>query len=107
VWGRRMRGRRSSGFFGSLSAAGIDVKSQCAETFVELRQRIALLLERAQATGAVRDDVDTPDVIGLVVGSCLAAEQSGLAATSAEQSGLAATSSERMLDVVLDGLRGR
>jgi AcrR family transcriptional regulator len=83
--------------FDSLSAAGIDVKSQCAETFDVLRERIELLLERAQGAGAVRNDVTAPDVIGLVVGSCLAAEQSGLAATSPE----------RMLDVVLDGLRGR
>lgn len=80
----------------ALSVAGVDIKSRCAALFDELQIRIQHLLERAAAFGAVRSDVTTAEVIGLVVGACHAAEQVGLGAAP-----------ERMLDVVCDGLRPR
>jgi AcrR family transcriptional regulator len=80
----------------ALSVAGVDIKSQCAAIFDELQAGIRHLLDRAAATGAVRGDVTTADVIGLVVGACHAAEQAGLGATP-----------ERMVEVVCDGLRPR
>ena len=81
--------------FAALATAGIDIKSQCAETYDRMRQAIERLLERAQRAGAVRTDIDGTEAIGLVVGTCLAAEQSpGFAG-----------SPERMLEVVFDGMR--
>ncbi|MGO9457152.1 MAG: TetR/AcrR family transcriptional regulator [Acidimicrobiales bacterium] len=81
--------------FTALATAGIDIKSQCAETYERMRQAIERLLERAQRAGAVREDIDGTEAIGLVVGTCLAAEQSpGFAG-----------SPERMLEVVFDGMR--
>jgi AcrR family transcriptional regulator len=81
----------------ALSTAGIDIKSQCAETYDRMYQAIDGLLKRAQRAGGVREDIDTSEAIGLVVGTCLAAEQSPSAAGS----------SERMLEVVIDGMRPR
>ena len=81
--------------FAALATAGIDIKSQCAETYDRMHQAIERLLERAQRAGAVRTDIDGTEAIGLVVGTCLAAEQSpGFAG-----------SPERMLEVVFDGMR--
>jgi AcrR family transcriptional regulator len=78
----------------ALMVAGVDIKSRCAPTFDELQAGLGRLLERATACGAVRGDVTAAEVIGLVVGACHAAEQSGLGATS-----------ELMIEVVCDGLR--
>jgi AcrR family transcriptional regulator len=83
--------------FAALATAGIDIKSQCAETYDRMHQAIERLLERAQRAGAVREDLDGSEAIGLVVGTCLVAEQSpGFAG-----------SPERMLEVVIDGMRPR
>lgn len=83
--------------FDALSAAGVDMKSRCTEQFDELQSRFGRLLDRAVAVGAVRADVTTTDVIGLVAGACHAAEQPGLGLSSWE----------RMVEVVCDGLRPR
>jgi len=80
--------------FDALAGAGIDIKSRCAGTFDELQAALKDLLARASAAGAVRDDVTTGEVIGLVVGACHAAERSGLGAMP-----------DRMIDVVCEGLR--
>lgn len=80
----------------ALAVAGVDIKSRCTTTFEELQRGLGHLLDRAAKAGAVRDDVTTAEVIGLVVGACHAAEQSGLAATP-----------EHMIGVVCDGLRRR
>jgi len=83
--------------FSALSTAGIDIKSQCAETYERMHQAIERLLALAQSAGAVREDIDASEAIGLVVGTCLAAEQSpGLAGSPG-----------RMLEVVIDGMRPR
>jgi AcrR family transcriptional regulator len=83
-------------FVDALSIAGIDIKSSCAANFDELQAGIRRLIDRAAASGAVREDVTSAEVIGLVVGACHAAGQSGLGATS-----------DRMIEVVCDGLRRR
>jgi AcrR family transcriptional regulator len=81
--------------FAALATAGIDIKSQCSELNDRLQQGVQRLLERAQEAGEVRGDVDRSEAIGLVVGTCMAADQ---------PSGYAA-SSERMLEIIIDGLR--
>ncbi|HYA67438.1 MAG TPA: TetR/AcrR family transcriptional regulator [Acidimicrobiales bacterium] len=83
--------------FTALATAGIDIKSQCADTYDRMQREIGRLLGRAQQAGAVREDIDGAEAIGLVVGTCLAAEQSpGFAG-----------SPERMLEIVIDGMRPR
>ncbi|HEV3264478.1 MAG TPA: TetR/AcrR family transcriptional regulator [Acidimicrobiales bacterium] len=79
----------------ALSAAGIDIKSQCAMTVEDLESGVDLMIRRAEAAGAVRPGVTTQEVIGLVVGVCKAVDMS-----SAEDA-----SRDRMLDIVCDGLR--
>jgi AcrR family transcriptional regulator len=81
--------------FEALGAAGIDIKSHCHDEMEQLEIGVQVLLERAVASGGVRGDVTTKEVLGLVVGTCMATEPSGIA------SGLC----EQMLDVVCDGLR--
>lgn len=81
----------------ALATAGIDIKSQCAETYDRMHQAIERLLRRAQEAGAVRGDIDASQAIGLVIGTCMATEHSpGFAGTS-----------NRMLEVVFDGMRSR
>jgi hypothetical protein len=53
------------------------------------------LLSRAVAVGAVRGDVPANEIVGLIVGTCHAAGDSGVT-----EAGLG-----RMVAVVLDGLR--
>ena len=73
----------------ALEAAGVDVKARAAGPSDELRSAATVLLERAQAAGAVRDDVDAADLFGLIVGTCKMAD----------------ASAPRMLGIVCDGLR--
>lgn len=82
-------------FVTALGDAGIDVKSRCSESFDRLFAGIERLLHDAQRSGTVRADVDANEVVGLVVGTCLAQERGPSASTA------------RMLDVVFDGLRTR
>ncbi len=81
--------------FEALGAAGIDIKSQCHEKIEQLEIGVEVLLKRAVASGDVRSDVTTKEVLGLVVGTCMATEPSGIASGHCEQ----------MLEVVCDGLR--
>ena len=60
-----------------------------------LRQKIAALLSRAQAAGAVRDDVRLPEVVALLAGASRAMEQVG------DDRDLR----DRTLGIILDGLR--
>ncbi len=79
----------------ALSAAGIDIKSQCAMTVEDLEAGVDRMTRRAEAAGAVRPGVTTQEVIGLVVGVCKAVDLS-----SADDA-----SRDRMVDIVCDGLR--
>ncbi len=62
-----------------------------------LRQTIGLLLARAQDAGAVRDDVQLPEIMALIVG----------AAHAVEHAGPDHDRRERILAIILDGLRAK
>ena len=79
----------------ALARAGVDVKSASAEAFADLQRAVGVLLGRAQAAGAVRADVTLPDLVGLVAGTCMAADHPG------SDAGMVG----RMLGIVWDGLR--
>ncbi|HUZ10799.1 MAG TPA: helix-turn-helix domain-containing protein [Acidimicrobiales bacterium] len=79
----------------ALSRAGIDVKTASSDAFGEMRRAVDVLLRRAQAAGVVRADVNLPDLVGLVAGTCLAADHPG------SDAGM----TSRMLGIVWDGLR--
>jgi AcrR family transcriptional regulator len=81
--------------FEALSSAGIDLKERCGDLFDELMKSVTTLLDRAVEAGAVRSDVAANEVVGLIVGTCHAAGESGL-----DDSAL-----HRMVAVVMDGLR--
>jgi AcrR family transcriptional regulator len=83
--------------FDALSSAGIDLKSSCAGMVDDMKRSIDMLLQRAVAAKAVRSDVSTDEMIGLVVGAC----QSGAHA------GYDDATVQRMVRVVCDGLRLR
>ncbi|MYX72161.1 TetR/AcrR family transcriptional regulator [Streptomyces sp. SID3915] len=79
----------------ALMSASVDRTSALTECHVPLRQAGARLLERAQASGAVRADVSIDDLLQLTNAIALAAEQ-----TPADPA-LAA----RLLRLTLQGLR--
>jgi AcrR family transcriptional regulator len=74
---------------GLLTAAGVDLPKQQA-----LREAMGTLLRRAQQSGAVRPDLEVPELIGLLAGTSKAMEY---AESNAAR--------ERIYAVVLNGLR--
>ncbi len=81
--------------FDAMGAAGIDFKTRCAEKLDEMKQRLGLLLTRAQDSGVVRHDTSVDELIGLVIGTCQAAVQAGLDENARR----------RMVGIVCDGIR--
>jgi AcrR family transcriptional regulator len=79
----------------ALGAAGIDIKSRCADMVGQLEAGVDGMLARAQGAGAIRPGLTTREVMGLIMGVCQAGEHSELDGASRL----------RMLDVVCDGLR--
>ena len=79
----------------ALSGAGIDVKDVASAKKLELEESAGALLRRAQENGEVRADVSLADLIGLVMGTCMAAENNSFDCSRA-----------RMIEVVCAGLRG-
>jgi len=79
----------------ALAGSGFEERIATSGLVQELEQSIGTLLARAQATGTVREDVTVADLVGLVSGTCMAAERPGAAACSPA----------RMLAIVCDGLR--
>jgi AcrR family transcriptional regulator len=63
--------------FEALGQAGIDFKSRFAGLVDELNEHVDVLRQRAVAAGALRSDVDTIDIINLVIGTCHAAGHNG------------------------------
>ena len=61
----------------------------------ELESGVERMLKRAEAAGAVRGGISTPEVMGLLVGVCQASDRSALDVASRE----------RMVDIICDGLR--
>jgi AcrR family transcriptional regulator len=83
--------------FDALAAAGIDVKSRCGHSVHELEMGIDGLRQRAVDAGAVRADVTTAEIMGLVISACRAMERPGLDKESSRQ----------MVGIICDGLRAR
>ncbi|GAA2637892.1 SbtR family transcriptional regulator [Paractinoplanes durhamensis] len=75
---------------GLLTSAGIDIPKQEG-----LRAALGTLLRRAQESGAVRQDLEVPELIGLLAGTSKAMEYAGESAAARG----------RILDVILNGLR--
>jgi AcrR family transcriptional regulator len=82
--------------FDALSSAGIDIKSNCAGMIDDMKTGIDVLLQRAVSAGAVRGDVSTDEMIGLVVGVCQAA---GGRSDDDE------ARRQRLVEIVCDGLK--
>jgi AcrR family transcriptional regulator len=81
--------------FEALGQAGIDFKSRFAGLVDELNQHVDVLRQRAVAAGALRSDVDTIDIINLVIGTCHAAGHNG-----ADGEGV-----QRLVGIVIAGLQ--
>jgi AcrR family transcriptional regulator len=81
----------------ALAGAGVDVKTTVAATAADLRTEIGRLLDRAQASGAVRADITLADLMALLSGLFFA-----LRSGSNDQA-----DPERALAVLRDGLRAR
>jgi AcrR family transcriptional regulator len=81
--------------FEALDQAGIDFKSRFAGLKDELYQRVDVLRQRAVDAGAIRSDVDTNDIINLVIGTCHGAGHNG-----ADSEGI-----QRLLGIVIAGLQ--
>ncbi|MGO9912408.1 MAG: TetR/AcrR family transcriptional regulator [Acidimicrobiales bacterium] len=81
--------------FDALGAAGIDIKSQCAGMLDEMMARIDRLRERAVAAGAIRSDVATEELVGLVIGACQVDGHK-----TADDARI-----QRMISIICDGLR--
>jgi AcrR family transcriptional regulator len=63
--------------FEGLNLVGIDIKSRFSDSLDALTLRIDRLRKRAVEVGAVRADVETGDILNLIMGSCHAVGQSG------------------------------
>jgi AcrR family transcriptional regulator len=81
--------------FEALGSAGIDIKSQCSEMVDEMKRNIDVLRQRAVDAGALRSDVSTEEMVGLVLGACEAGTHTG-----SDDAGC-----QRMVEIVCDGLR--
>jgi len=84
-------GRAKRDLLVAVSGAGVDFEHAIADVKDELRAAVEVLLQRAQAVGAVRPDVTAAAVLSLVSATCHASGQ-GCAASE-------------LLTVVCDGLR--
>lgn len=79
----------------ALSAAGTVAGQAAKEAGLGMREAFGLLLDRAQAAGAVRRDAGFPEVYALLVG----------VSRGATATGLEPAARDRMLGLVYDGLR--
>jgi AcrR family transcriptional regulator len=78
-----------------LAQAGIDLKASTVDIGRRMRTALATLLTRAQRAGEVRDDVQVPEVLALLVGASRAAEYAALDPEV----------QARAMAIVFDGLR--
>jgi AcrR family transcriptional regulator len=79
----------------AFTEAGYDVKSGSAEFKERLLEALGRMLRRAQAAGAVRNDLTSSDVLALMAASCMATGRFGFSGADRD----------RVLGVVFDGLR--
>jgi AcrR family transcriptional regulator len=87
-------GSAKKDFLNALAGTGVDLQ-RVAAIKQRMRRALAVLLERAQAAGAVRGEIGAADVLTLVMGTVGAADRHG--AGPAERN--------RLLAVIFDGLR--
>ena len=83
----------------ALAAAEFDVRTAAPDVAADLTRHTADLLSRAQAAGAVRDDLSAEELMALVAGAFAAIRHAG-AETSPERSA-------HIVQVILDGLRSQ
>ncbi|MFY9783403.1 MAG: helix-turn-helix domain-containing protein [Acidimicrobiales bacterium] len=81
--------------FEALQQAGIDIKAHFAGRVDELVEKIDVLRRRAVDAGAIRSDVETNDILNLVMGTCHAAGHAGV-----DEAGL-----QRLVNIVIAGLQ--
>ena len=81
----------------ALVAAELDLRTAAPDVAVALTRHVAELLDRAQAAGAVRDDLAVEEVMALVAGA-FAAIRHADAETSRERSA-------HIAQIILDGMR--
>jgi AcrR family transcriptional regulator len=83
----------------ALAAAEFDLRVAAPDVAADLTRQVADLLSRAQAAGAVRDDVTVEEVMALVAGAFAAIRHAGAEASRRRSAHIA--------ELVLDGLRPR
>ena len=81
--------------FDALGQAGIDIKARFSDMVDDLLANLDVMRQRCVDEGAVRDDVETKDILNLVMGSCHAAGQGGVDRASLQ----------RLVDIVLAGIK--
>jgi len=81
--------------FEALGQAGIDVKARCSDMVDDLIRRVDVLRRRAVDAGELRDDVDTSEIVNLVMGTCNAAGHN-----RTDVAGL-----QRLVSIVIAGLK--
>jgi AcrR family transcriptional regulator len=84
-------------YSGLMAEGFVDVANAAPELHRRLQRSIGTLLDQAQRAGTVRDDVDVPAVMAVLVGAVRAAEHAG------GDDDLRT----RVLGIMLDGLRRR
>jgi AcrR family transcriptional regulator len=77
----------------AVTGAGVEFEVAAADVKEELRSAVEVLLQRAQAVGAVRPDVTATVVVSLIGATCQAAAHAGGAPAP------------ELLSIVCDGLR--
>lgn len=83
----------------ALAAAEFDLRVAAPDVAADLTCQVADLLGRAQAAGAVRDDVTVEEVMALVAGAFAAIRHAGAEASRQRSAHIA--------ELILDGLRPR
>jgi len=83
----------------ALAAAEFDLRVAAPDVAADLTRQVADLLGRAQAAGAVRDDVTVEEVMALVAGAFAAIRHAGAEASRRRSAHIA--------ELILDGLRPR
>jgi AcrR family transcriptional regulator len=81
----------------ALAAAEFDLRTAAPDVAVDLTNRVAVLLGRAQAVNAVRADVTVEEVMALVAGAFAAIRHAGAEASRQRSAHIA--------QLILDGLR--
>jgi AcrR family transcriptional regulator len=89
------QGEEKKDFVAALAGAGVDLERTTAACKRAFRAALAALLARAQAAGAVRDDVQLDDILSVVAGLFAAIERHPAGSRARD----------RLLALACDGLR--